>query len=284
MNGPQITMAVERISPSTARKYLELNRSNRPLSKRTILDYVRAMHAGEWLLNGEAIKFDRDGRLVDGQHRLAAIEKSGQTLSTVVMRGLDPEVFKTLDTGRNRSAGDVLAIKGLKNPNCVGVALRQLYRAVNDELEAKKRVTNSKLTQLLEEHPRFAALAEEADHAPYSCGYLPSGQVMFAFYVACHVDERRARMFFRALGGRPAAKDVAQFGAVKLRERLESVMDEIIKPAPKVRLAWVIEAWNATLAGTPVARFSRVLTELPDWDPEPRFDSEPERRAAAGGE
>jgi len=110
-----------------------------------VKEYVSAMIEGEWLYNGEAIKFDRDGRLVDGQHRLEAVVKANKPIAFLVIRGLDPEVFKTIDTGKKRSAGDVLAIKGVKNPNAVGAAMRLLHRTLADEFGLKKRISNTQL-------------------------------------------------------------------------------------------------------------------------------------------
>ncbi|MEO8466269.1 MAG: hypothetical protein ABI640_13075 [Gammaproteobacteria bacterium] len=274
------TFEIEQITPSMATRYLAENRTNRPMGRGVVARYVQEMQAGEWLMNAEAIKFDWDGRLVDGQHRLAAIEKAGVPVQILVARGLDPEVFKTLDTGHKRSASDVLAIRGAKNPLGMAIALRLLHRLVNDQLHSKSRITNTQLDDLLAAHPRFHALTEEADHAPYSSGYLSGGNLMFAFYTACHVDESRARRFFRTLAGRPAAGDAIQFQAVKLRERLASTMQEIIKPPPKIRLAWLIEAWNCSIRGKGVERFSRVLTELPTWEPMPGFELAQRRRSA----
>jgi len=262
---------LERITPFDAAKYLEANRSNRPISRSIVDSYVGAMLAGEWLVNGESIKFDWNGELVDGQHRLAAIVKAKTAQWFFVVRELDPEVFKTLDTGRKRSASDVFAIRKIYNPNAVAVACRLLHRTLAQQLGARKRISNSALDALLARHTRFIELATEADHLPYGTKILAPGQRMFAFYMAIGVDEPRARAFFRALSGHPDPTDRAQPNAVRLRERLTSTMDEIVKPASSVRLGWVIQAWNATLDGKPVERFSRLLTEIPEWDPMPRF-------------
>jgi hypothetical protein len=272
-SAPRAEYSEEVITPAIARRYLDANRSNRPMSRHVVAEYVSAMNGGEWLFNGEAIKFDRDGQLVDGQHRLEAVVKSGKSIAFLVIRGLDPEVFKTIDTGKKRSAGDVLAIKGVKNPNAVGGALRLLQRTLADEFGLKKRISNTVLDELRKQHPRFIELAQEADHAPYANGLLTNSALMFTFYMAVHVDERRARAFFRALSGRRQADDPIQPQATRLRERLTATMDELVKPSPKIRLAWVIEAWNRAYEGKPAERFSRILTELPQWDPLPKFKS-----------
>lgn len=271
MTRPEPTFSIETITPAIAAEWLKANRSNRPLSKDIAAGYAEAMREGEWLLNGESIKFDWDGRLVDGQHRLAGVVKAGIRCEFCVIRGLDPEVFKTLDTGKKRSVGDVLSIKGVKNPNAVGIACRLLYRTLQNELGHKRRITNSQLDALRAAHARLLELCDEAFLSPYQTRLVGPGQLAFAFYMAVSVDEPKARAFFRAIAGRPEPRDRPQHQAVKLRERLESTMDEIVKPSTAVRLAWVIIAWNAAAAGKSVPHFSRVLTKLPEWTPAPRF-------------
>lgn len=271
-NAPRAEYSEEVITPAIAAKYLEANRSNRPTSRGIIADYVSAMLAGEWLFNGEAIKFDRDGKLVDGQHRLHAVVKAQKPIAFLVIRGLDPEVFKTIDTGKKRSGGDVFAIKGVKDPNNVAAAMRLLHRTLANEFALKKRISNTVLDELRQRHPRLVALAEEAVRTPYSTTLLAPSSLMFAFYMAVSVNEKRARQFFRALSGRREPNDPLIPQAVRLRERLTSTMDELVKPSPRIRLAWVIEAWNRTLEGKPAERFSRILTELPSWDPLPEFE------------
>lgn len=267
----QPRVAFQTITPTQASRYLEANRSNRPLSRSSVDSYVGAMLAGEWMLNAEPIKFDWDGRLVDGQHRLAAIVKAKTPQQFLVVWDLDPEVFKTLDTGKKRTADDVLAIRGVYNPYATASALRLLHRTLAAQLGGKKRISNTTLDQLLAAHPLFARYAAQADHKPYHTTLVNAGPRMFAFYMAVHVDDRKAGQFFRSLAGHPDPGDPPQPNAVKLRERLESTMDEIVKPSPKVRLAWLIDAWNHTVDGTRVGHFSRILTELPDWNPMPGF-------------
>lgn len=55
------------------------------------------MQDGKWKLNGKTICFDRTGRLLNGQHRLSAVVRSGVSLTTVVVRGLDPALVPAKD-------------------------------------------------------------------------------------------------------------------------------------------------------------------------------------------
>jgi len=67
-----------------------------------------------FLENGESIVFDLRGDLVDGQHRLLAIIKSGKSYNIPVVTGVLPHSMATYDTGKNRSARDVLQMNGFK--------------------------------------------------------------------------------------------------------------------------------------------------------------------------
>jgi len=90
-------MKVEKITPEKAKEYLKKNvnnpRGTNSLNLGTVRALADAMSAGLWELNGEAIEFDSNGFLKNGQHRLAAIIKSGKTIETVVIRGIDPSVM-----------------------------------------------------------------------------------------------------------------------------------------------------------------------------------------------
>jgi hypothetical protein len=97
------------ITPEKAEAMLKLNiENNRPLSMSTINQYVIDMMAGKWVATGDSIKFDKNGNLNDGQHRLHAIVKSGVSVEMWVCTDLDTEAVKYIDTGRKRSASDLL--------------------------------------------------------------------------------------------------------------------------------------------------------------------------------
>jgi hypothetical protein len=92
----------EIITPAVAAEYLDQNTDNRHLRSRAVDMYTRNMLAGEWKVTGETIKFDRNGRLIDGQHRLAAIIRAEKQQPCLVVRGLEPEVQGVIDTNLHR--------------------------------------------------------------------------------------------------------------------------------------------------------------------------------------
>lgn len=78
MTDPVFT--IETVTPMKAARWLKRNIANRRVSPKVVRNYAGDMSRGEWLLNGEAIKFDRDGNLLDGQHRLGAIVHNGKSV------------------------------------------------------------------------------------------------------------------------------------------------------------------------------------------------------------
>jgi hypothetical protein len=104
---------VEVVSPRVAEEWLKTMKSNRPQSDSTVYEYANSMQAGKWIVNGETIKFDKEGRLFDGQHRLLACMIAGKSFKTYVIRGIaDPGAFATVDVGKLRTHGDIFHLDG----------------------------------------------------------------------------------------------------------------------------------------------------------------------------
>lgn len=61
---------------------------------------------------GDTIRIGWDGSLLDGQHRLEAINRSGVSVWMLVVYDLDPSAQDVMDRGRKRTIGDVLHMHG----------------------------------------------------------------------------------------------------------------------------------------------------------------------------
>lgn len=100
------THQVEIIDPRKARQYLtnvHPRQAGRDFRK-LIISYAEEMKKGTWDVSvAQTISFDTNGALVDGWHRLHAIEQSGVSLPFLVVRGVDPDAFANYDAGRSRS-------------------------------------------------------------------------------------------------------------------------------------------------------------------------------------
>lgn len=112
------------ITPMDAELLLSSNDLNRKPKKDAIDRYAAMMTAGQWLLSGEPIIVGEDGVLVDGQHRLMAVVKSGLPQEFLLVRNVTTAARVVVDSGVARSVGDVMSMRGVANANAVSSAAR----------------------------------------------------------------------------------------------------------------------------------------------------------------
>lgn len=114
MKQTNLSVELTYVTPELAENYLRFNNKNRKLSSNHLTFLSNEMKNGRFIENGEAIIFDKNGDLKDGQHRLKSIVNSGKSYFIPVVRGVEPISMATYDTGKNRNAADVLSINGFK--------------------------------------------------------------------------------------------------------------------------------------------------------------------------
>lgn len=260
------TFSIETITPELAAEYLQANRKNRPLSTRVAREYAAAIRRGEWMMNAEAIKFDTDGNLQDGQHRLQGVIFAEQAIETLVARGLDPEAFKTIDTGKLRNPGDILALRGIRHPMAIATAYRNLFRYLKGG-KHKGRISNTQLLALVDRHPKLVSRGYECFLKPLDAKLIAGSSRVFFYYLASSIDATKARDFLAGV----ARPNVKQPNAKKLHDRLVQTMAEVIPPSAGVKWFWLIECWNAELAGRLVKKLSRLPDRRAEWKPRPKL-------------
>lgn len=116
------------VTPYMAADWLEKNDHNRRITTSTVYAYSEQMKEGLWRADGAPIRFSKDGRLLDGQHRLLAQIRAGQTLTHVVITGIEDIAQATMDTGKKRSLADALSMEGVGNSYGVAAVLTAIHR------------------------------------------------------------------------------------------------------------------------------------------------------------
>lgn len=111
----RITHTTSAVTPEQAEKWLSKNVANRTVRPARVREYATAMTEGRWLYTADPIRFDEDGRLIDGQHRLMAVVKAGIPVELHIVRGLAREAQDAVDTGAARTASDQLKVRGFKH-------------------------------------------------------------------------------------------------------------------------------------------------------------------------
>ena len=97
------------VTPNMATEWLEQNKRNRHIRQSHVDDLAQEIKSGLWKFDGATIRFDTEGNILDGQHRLWAVIESGLSIDTFVVLGLESDVFAVIDTGIVRTGADVLS-------------------------------------------------------------------------------------------------------------------------------------------------------------------------------
>lgn len=240
--------SLETITPKKSADWLKKNTNNRPLCNEIVQQYARAMKRGEWQLNGETIKFDEKGNLTDGQHRLSSVIVADVSIKCYVVRGVQPIAFDTIDQGRRRTVGQMLARTGESHYNCLACALRFLNAYMRGNSWSVSSSNSLDFTpaiarHLLEKNRGISdsvefILAHSREHK-MSRGYLAA-----LHYLCAKKDPDLAENFFTKLATREniTKKDPVYV----LGRRLDDNVEDQKKFRQCVLAAFVIKAWNAT--------------------------------------
>ena len=149
------------ITPELASELLSKNTCNRKIAKQRLNLYESELRLGRWRSNGESIKVTRSGTLADGQHRLTAIVNTGISVEMVLVTGLDEDVMSTIDTGRPRSASDVLYINGATCSNQISSTITKVLshkkngKIIEGSSKIKSKITNSEILDYYNTNPDY---------------------------------------------------------------------------------------------------------------------------------
>lgn len=193
----QLSFQVELVTPELARKWLGRNEKNRSKNIDFIKSLAADMAAGRWRFTGDPIRFDVNGNLVDGQHRLEGVVLSNTPVRMAVMRGLPTDSQEFIDIGRSRTIGDRLKMRGVDNyavrAGIARVMLGYKIGAVSTVVNPKS-VSNSHVIEFLEETNTDYGVA--IVNVTKSMKLAPPAPFGAAAQIAYRVDPQAADTFF----------------------------------------------------------------------------------------
>lgn len=237
-----LELSVEKITPELAGDWLAHNTHNRPLREAHVQEIARALEAGEWRLNGETIKFNSRGDLVDGQYRLNAIVMANRPAWSVIVRAAPNEAFETIDSGKRRSLGDALALAGETNCETLAATITLHWRFLHRQMiGAIIRPTTATGMAHLAEHPELRQAVLLGSRAAHKARCQPSLAAV-AWYLFQQRDREAANDFLLQLaeGAGLSPNDPIY----RLRERFINNRDARLKLSQAELLALTIKAWN----------------------------------------
>ncbi|MET7253454.1 hypothetical protein [Dyadobacter fermentans] len=238
---------LQEVSPALAEELLSGNVSNRPLSKHHVSFLADQIKAGAWQVTGDPVKISSAGRVLDGQHRLHAIIQSGIPVQVFIASDVPDEVFTVLDTGKVRSAKDVLGIENMKSPYDQAAVARTYLMYRDGTIRSKSRsYTNQEILD-------FCRANDVLYHVNMAQRFFHKGApiqrttIAFSSFLLYMIDAKYAGQFMDALclgvNVRPGT------AMCMLREKLTKAAMGRYDLSKWEIIALIIKAWNMDRSG-----------------------------------
>lgn len=268
----QLSAEVVQVTPDLAHKWLGKNTHNRRVKDGRVAGYAADMREGKWDLNGESIKFDINGKLLDGQNRLYAVIEANVTVAMLVITGLPPKAQESMDGGAGRSFADVLKLRS-EHHNVELAAIVRLvtlwehgWRGVTG---GRAMATKAQMSHTLDRYPWLRDVARECGAIAKGCD-LPKSVIGLCWWLFQQVDPTDCKHFFERLrDGQELSSGQAIYA---LRRTLANTAREVRGDrSPSYLTAITIKAWNAFREGRHVGVLSfRPGGANPEKFPEPK--------------
>ena len=239
------------VGREVAKQWLKLNRSNRPIRTDQVDTWSRTMLAGQWQFTGEAITFNHDGYLSNGQHRLLGLIKATDTvpdltIDVLVVTGVAPTAQMVMDSGAKRSAADALLFAGHQ----YGSTLAAMARVA---LSLEKGWTTRKVGLSHTEVLAWVESNKSADKAAFVTNRwrkipgIGTGVLAYTYMILCAIDPHDAERFFSDLDSLKTAGHGDPRAALLRRLTTAKANKERIPWAAQVSM--IYRAWNAVRKG-----------------------------------
>lgn len=241
-----VTYSDELITPEMAEQMLRHAGANRKLRETRIARYAADMAAGNWLYTGEAIKYNRLGEMIDGQHRLVACVRSGAAFRSLVIRGVPNAAMTQIDTGATRSLADVLRLNQEKDVNVLGASIVTGWRwGIGMPGHMSLHPTHSESLTWLQENPGIRDAVRRSSRLRAYPLHFPAG-VSGAFTLRIgELDQEAAERFLEGVisGENLIALD-ARFALRRWAMNMSERTTNLGKPPGYMYLAVAIKSWN----------------------------------------
>ena len=249
----------KKITPKMAHEFLRMNWSNRTVRNEHTDRIATDIREGRWQLNGESIKFDDDGHLIDGQHRLLAIIEADKAAETYIVTGAPKSTQRTLGGVIARTFSDELTMRGVPYASvCAGAAkTAAIYDRFNFwEPKHVRQISVTDQADAFDRHEDAILAAAKFVTRLYGQnkggGFLPTQTMMAGQLVWMRRHDMKTADWFveRAYTGVALAHDEP----VHLLRRMFNPRDVRRRMGFNLRNAVTIKAFNYTCEGRKIGR------------------------------
>ena len=243
------------VTPSVAEFMLKFNTKNRPQRTSRLFLYAAEMSNGRWMQTGQPIVFSKTGRIIDGQHRLESVIRSGVTLQFYCQFGIKDEAYKFTDGGAPRDAADLFSVEGVLNGKLMSGAVRWIWSYENNKVPSAGSGNSTTCTlladQLYEYYLKKPKLSESGTSGTrFKNSGLASKTVMTAMHYICACKNRAAADDFfeevaTGIGFTSSGTPAYQLNRILIKNAIADFNK--LRPAEVAILT--LRAWNAMRLG-----------------------------------
>lgn len=203
----KLTVQIVTVTPAMAKKWLdELSERQRKVSPAKWRKWAAFMRVDEWMLSNDAIIFDWNGLLINGQHRLIAVVETGKAQDFIVGRGWNPDTFIIMDRQNTRRTQQF--VRGKHSNTLAGAGyyvtlyLRGEYpRPYGANVEPVESLSNIEDKEIGPQIQRAVNAIHDADMPKSKIGKLGFLSFLYWYYVnRAKCDEGSVAEFFVGLG------------------------------------------------------------------------------------
>lgn len=263
---------IEVITPDIAHELLKFNTNNRKVSNVVVQIYAQSMKDNKWPFTGHPIVFGKSGKLLDGQHRLLAVIKSNTSQSFVIVRGVtnEDQVFAAIDTGKIRSAADVLSKEGFSDSALYASVVKRIiiYGRFKDygAITGLKRlggmttsstsfVSNDQVREWAEQNDISLEISIGRHLSKQGAGIMSPTDFCFFYWLFSAIDNTCAMDFLTRLATGYNLSEGSPIAA--FRRKLEVYNRQFSRPMDSMeKLHVCIRAWNDFRLGKKVNRYN----------------------------
>lgn len=230
------------IGPQVAAELLKTQQANRKPNPTRVLEYARRQGEGEWTLS-DAIKFDEQGCLIDGQHRLIGITRSGMSLPFPVISGYPKHSQSVLDIGMNRTVAQIGQIQGMNASKNQVSLVRAFFLPLSSLSKYQQGALTSpqKVLELIREHYEAVEFASKR-HGTRPILYAPvRAMVARAWY---HENRKRLEEFLYVFDT-GFASGVQDSAAIALRNVILDMRAKKVENGNMIRVSLSNKAFSA---------------------------------------
>jgi len=232
----------------------ERNTENRRLDSYRVKKYVRDVIDNHWMVNNDDICFDKDGILLNGQHRLAAVVEAKRVAKMSFKFGLDDKVLSTIDEGKTRTNLDVIKLMHQRgNHHTLSAA-----NYVMEQMGIKRTCPRVEQLEFHERHFDAAAFACQLTASPFARNPVHAA-ILRAWY---HCDRDRLKQFIDILQTGIYDGNPEDSAAVSLRRYIDAHRLAQTGPARNVLYAKTESAISHFCNRHPITRLYGTCEEL----------------------